>query len=154
MANFNKVLLMGNLTRDPELRYTQSGLALVKFGMAVNRRRRNRDTKETTEETCFVDVTGWGAQAETFNQYMKKGRPVFIEGRLQFSTWETKEGQKRSKLEVVMENFQFLGAGGGGGGGGGPEGGQRQESEARPAQAGKVSESPRSEDYDFEDIPF
>ncbi len=155
MANFNKVLLMGNLTRDPELRYTQSGLALVKFGLAVNRRRRNRDTKETTEETCFVDITGWGAQAETFNQYMRKGRPVFIEGRLQYSTWESKEGQKRSKLEVVMENFQFLGGGGGAAGGaGGPEAGQGSEPGARPAQAGKVSESPQSEDYDFEDIPF
>ena len=152
MANFNKVLLMGNLTRDPELRYTQSGLALVKFGMAVNRRRRNRDTKETTEETCFVDITGWGAQAETFNQYMKKGRPVFIEGRLQYSTWESKEGQKRSKLEVVMENFQFLGGGGAGGAGGSEA--DRSGAGAPPAQAGKVSESPRSEDYDFEDIPF
>ena len=151
MAKFNKVLLIGNLTRDPELRYTQSGLALVKFGLAVNRRRRNRDTKETTEETCFVDITGWGSQAETFNQYMRKGRPVFIEGRLQYSTWESKEGQKRSKLEVVMENFQFLGSGGGAGG---PEAGQRSEAGAPPAQAGKVSESPQSEDYDFEDIPF
>ena len=150
MANFNKVLLIGNLTRDPELRYTQSGLALVKFGLAVNRRRRNRDTKETTEETCFVDITGWGSQAETFNQYMRKGRPVFIEGRLQYSTWESKEGQKRSKLEVVMENFQFLG---GGGGAGGPEAGQHSGG-AQPAQADKVSESPQSEDYDFEDIPF
>ena len=154
MANFNKVLLIGNLTRDPELRYTQSGLALVKFGLAVNRRRRNRDTKETTEETCFVDITGWGAQAETFNQYMKKGRPVFIEGRLQYSTWESKEGQKRSKLEVVMENFQFLGGGGGGAGGAGGSEADRSGAGAPPAQAGKVSESPRSEDYDFEDIPF
>ena len=112
MASFNKVILMGNLTRDPELRYTQSGQALVKFGLAVNRKYRNKTSQEMVEETTFVDIEGWGNQAETFNQYMSKGRPAFIEGRLRFDKWEDKSGQKRSKLCVVMENFQFLGSGG------------------------------------------
>ena len=81
MANYNRVLLIGNLTRDPELRYTQGGSAVVKFGMAVNRKYRNNSTQEMVEETTFVDLEGWGRQAETFNQYMSKGRPVFVEGR-------------------------------------------------------------------------
>ena len=117
MANLNKVLLMGNLTRDPEMRYTQSGTAIVKLGLAVNRRYRNRSTNEMVEETTFVDVEGWGSQAETINQYMRKGRPIFIEGRLRLDSWEGRDGQKRNKIVVVLENFQFLGSGNGGGGG-------------------------------------
>jgi single-strand DNA-binding protein len=149
MANFNKVFLMGNLTRDPELRYTQAGRALVKFGLAVNRRYRSQGSQDMKEETCFIDVEGWGNRAETFNQYMRKGRPAFIEGRLRFDSWETKDGQKRNKLVVVMENFQFLSSGGGGGGGG----------DSRPRVShGKVAESggtsAPAEDYDFDDIPF
>jgi len=120
MANFNKVFLMGNLTRDPEMRYTQTGTAIVKFGLAVNRKYRNRNSQELTEETTFVDVEGWGNQAETFNKYMNKGRPVFVEGRLRLDSWDGKDGQKRSRLVVVMENFQFLGAGAGAGAGAGP----------------------------------
>ncbi|MFQ5845813.1 MAG: single-stranded DNA-binding protein [Planctomycetota bacterium] len=151
MANFNRVFLMGNLTRDPELRYTQAGRALVKFGLAVNRRYRSSSSKEMVEETCFVDIEGWGNQAETFNQYMRKGRPAFIEGRLRLDRWETKDGQKRSKLVVVMENFQFLSSGGGGGG---AAGGSTRPS----ASQEKVAESGRApaqtEDYDFDDIPF
>ncbi|MCZ6574034.1 MAG: single-stranded DNA-binding protein [Planctomycetota bacterium] len=158
MANFNKVMLMGNLTRDPELRYTQSGSALVKFGLATNRRYRSKASKEMVEETCFVDIEGWGQQAETFSQYMSKGRPVFIEGRLRLDSWETKEGQKRSRLVVVMEGFQFLGQGGRGGGEGG-EGGGGGEMKARSAagRPGKVAEAgggQPAEDYDFDDIPF
>jgi single-strand DNA-binding protein len=153
MANFNKVLLMGNLTRDPELRYLPSGQALVKIGLAVNRKYRNRNTQEQVEETTFVDVEGWGSQAETFGKYMTKGRPVFIEGRLRLDSWE-KDGQKRSKLVVVMENFQFLGSGGGERSAersGERPAASRAGKPAPPAQAGQVAEG---EDYDFEDIPF
>jgi single-strand DNA-binding protein len=114
MASLNKVMLIGNVTRDPELRYTPKGTAVSEVGLAVNRRYRIED--EVREETTFVDVTFWGRQAETINQYLKKGNPFFVEGRLQLDSWEDKaSGQKRSKLRVVGENFQFLGGGGGGG---------------------------------------
>ena len=112
MASFNKVLLMGNLTRDPELRFTSSGSALTKFGLAVNRK--YKAGEEWKEDVCFVDITVWGKQAENCAEYLSKGRPVFIDGRLQFSTWETDDGQKRNKLEVVANSVQFLGQGGGG----------------------------------------
>ncbi len=112
MASFNKVLLMGNLTRDPELRFTSNGSALAKFGLAVNRK--YKAGEEWKEEVCFVDITVWGKQAENCAEYLSKGRPVFIEGRLQFSSWETDDGQKRNKLEVVANTVQFLGQSGGG----------------------------------------
>jgi single-strand DNA-binding protein len=165
MANFNRVLLMGNLTRDPELRYLQSGQAVVKIGLAVNRKYRNKSTQEMVEETTFVDIEGWGQQAETFSKYMSKGRPVFIEGRLRLDSWEGKDGQKKSKLVVVMENFQFLGSGGGERSAGGDRA-ERPERPERPeraqgrsgkpptqTEAGQVADS-GGEDYDFEDIPF
>lgn len=117
MANLNKVFLIGNLTRDPELRSTQSGTNVCKFGLAVNRKYNTQSGSK--EETTFVDITAFGRQAEVINQYCTKGKPLFVEGRLQFSTWETKEGQKRSKLDVIVENFQFLGQGSSAGGGGG-----------------------------------
>ena len=110
MANFNKVMLMGNLTRDPEVRYTPKGTALATIGLAVNRTWTN-EAGEKKEEVTFVDVEVWGRQAETIGQYMAKGRPLFVEGRLKLDQWDDKEsGQKRSKLKVVCENFQFLGA--------------------------------------------
>ena len=110
MANFNKVLLMGNLTRDPEVRYTPKGTAIATLGLAVNRTW-STETGEKKEEVTFVDVDVWGRQAETIGQYMSKGRPIFIEGRLKLDQWDDKEsGQKRSKLKVVCENFQFIGA--------------------------------------------
>lgn len=112
MASFNKVLLMGNLTRDPELRFTSNGSALAKFGLAVNRKYKSGE--EWKEEVCFVDITVWGKQAENCAEYLSKGRPVFIEGRLQFSAWETDDGQKRNKLEIVANTVQFLGQSGGG----------------------------------------
>ena len=105
---------MGNLTRDPELRFTSNGSALAKFGLAVNRK--YKAGEEWKEEVCFVDITVWGKQAENCAEYLSKGRPVFIDGRLQFSTWETDDGQKRNKLEVVANTVQFLGQAGGGGG--------------------------------------
>ena len=161
MANFNKVILLGNLTRDIELRTTQGGQALAKFGMAINRKwSQNGETKEST---CFVDCTAWGRTAEVLNQYVGKGSPLFVEGRLDYQTWEDKNGGgKRSKLEVVVENFQFVGAprnagaggasGGGGGGGDGGEapprrqggGGRRQEGQPQ-GEGGEV---------DYGDIPF
>ncbi|MFQ5503968.1 MAG: single-stranded DNA-binding protein [Planctomycetota bacterium] len=113
MANLNKVFLIGNLTRDPELRASQSGLQIAKFGLATNRRRTVNG--ETVEDTTFVDLTAFGRQAEVIHQYLKKGRPVFIEGRLSYSSWQTDDGQKRNKLEVIVENFQFLGSREGGG---------------------------------------
>ncbi|MDP0490142.1 MAG: single-stranded DNA-binding protein [Verrucomicrobiota bacterium JB023] len=118
MANLNKVLLMGNLTRDPELRYTPRQTAVADLGLAINRIRGGGDGGERTEETTYIDVTLWGRQAEIANQYLKKGQGVFIEGRLQLDTWEDKTtGQRRSKLKVVGENMQFLGGPRGGGGG-------------------------------------
>ena len=108
MANLNKVFLIGRLTRDPELRYTQSGTAVAEFGLAVNR---NFTTSagEKREETTFVDVIVWRRRAEVICEYLGKGSPIFIEGRLELDTWETQDGQKRSKIRVVTDNFQFLG---------------------------------------------
>jgi single-strand DNA-binding protein len=123
MPNLNKVQLMGNITRDPEVRYTPKGTAVTDISLAINRSF-NSDDGERREETTFVDITFWGRQAEVIGEYMKKGRPLYVEGRLQLDSWEDKtSGQQRSRLKVVGENFQFLGgrddAGGGGGGGGG-----------------------------------
>ena len=108
MANFNKVILIGNLTRDPELRYTPKGTAIAKIGLAINRTWKT-ETGETKEEVTFVDIDAFGRQAETLGQYMKKGRPIMIEGRLKLDTWDDKQtNQKRSRLGVVLETFQFL----------------------------------------------
>ena len=118
MANLNKVLLLGNLTRDPELRYTPKGTAVADIGVAINRIW-NNEQNQRQEETTFVDITLWGRQAEIAQQYLTKGRGVFIEGRLQMDTWEDKaSGQKRSKLKVVAENLQFMPDGKGNAGGG------------------------------------
>ncbi len=106
MASFNKVFLMGNLTRDPELRYTASGAGVASFGLAVNRKYKQGD--DWKEEVCFIDITVWGKQGENCTEYLNKGSAVFLEGRLQFRTWETDDGQKRSKLDVVANNVQFL----------------------------------------------
>jgi len=107
MSNFNKVLLMGNLTRDPELSYTPNQTAVVDFGLAVNRRWTGRDGNQR-EETCFVDCRAFGRMAENINKYLNKGRPVFIEGRLTFDTWTAQDGSRRSKHRVTVENFRFL----------------------------------------------
>ena len=118
MANLNKVMLIGNLTRDPDLKYTPGNQAVCEIGLAVNRKYRTKEG-EDREETTLVDCEAWGKQAEVLKQYMTKGKPLFVEGRLKLDTWEDKDGGKRSKMRVVIENFQFLGAAGGGGGGGG-----------------------------------
>ncbi len=116
MASFNRVILMGNLTRDPEVRYTTGGTAVTDVSLAINRYRTDRNTKERIEETTFVDVTLWGRTAEIAGEYLSKGRPVLIEGRLQQDQWEDREtGQKRSKLKVVGESMQLLGSRDGGG---------------------------------------
>jgi single-strand DNA-binding protein len=109
MANFNKVLLIGNLTRDPQLSYLPSQTAVVDFGLAVNRRWTGKDG-EKKEETCFVDCTSFGRPAENINKYLTKGRPVFVEGRLTFNSWTAQDGTKRSRLKVTVERFQFLGS--------------------------------------------
>ncbi len=134
MASFNRVLLLGNLTRDPQLRYLPSQMAVADFGMACNRKFRNA-AGEDKEEVVFVDCTAWGKQAEIINQYCQKGKQLFIEGRLKLDQWEDKNGGgKRSRLTVVVENFQLLGSRDGGPGGGqtasGPE---YNESDAPPA---------------------
>ena len=109
MANFNKVLLIGNLTKDPELRYTPQGAAVVNLRLAVNRRFRDKN-QELKEETCFVTAVVWNKQAETCNQYLHKGSPLLVEGRLQSRSWEDNSGQKRNVIEVRAERIQFLGA--------------------------------------------
>lgn len=127
MASFNRVILVGNLTRDPELRHTPSNTPVTELGLAVNDRRKTANG-EWVEETTFVDVTLWGRTAEVASEYLTKGAPILIEGRLKLDTWE-KDGKKASKLRVVGERMQMLGGrgpgGGGGGGGGRSQGGSR-----------------------------
>jgi single-strand DNA-binding protein len=133
MPNLNKVQLMGNITRDPEVRYTPKGTAVTDISLAINRSF-NSDDGERREETTFVDITFWGRQAEVIGEYMKKGRPLYVEGRLQLDSWEDKtSGQQRSRLKVVGENFQFLGGREDGGGGGG--GVQSRSSSSSSAQS-------------------
>ena len=161
MANLNKVMLIGNLTRDPELRYTPKGTAVADIGMAINRVR-NDDQGQRQEETTFVDVTLWGRQAELAQQYLAKGRAVYIEGRLQMDTWEDKNtGQKRSKLKVVGENMQFIGSPSGGGGGNAPRQSQPPQQAPPPQdrpQAATPADQPTGPDDDGgdggDDIPF
>jgi single-strand DNA-binding protein len=126
VASFNRVILVGNLTRDPELRYIQSGTAVTEVGLAVNDRRKTA-SGEWVDETTFVDITVWGRQAETVCEYLGKGSSALFEGRLKLDTWE-RDGQKHSKLKVICERMQLLGGrgqGGGGGGGDRPQGGSR-----------------------------
>ncbi len=108
MANYNKVIMVGNLTRDPQMSYLPSQTPVVEIGLAVNRRWRSQDG-EQREETCFIDCRAYGKQAETINQYMRKGRPILIEGRLQLDSWEDKNGQKKSRHRIIVEKFQFMG---------------------------------------------
>jgi single-strand DNA-binding protein len=154
MANYNKVMLMGNLTRDPELRYTPKGMAIAKLGLAINRRW-SSEGGESREETTFVDVDAFGRQAETIAQYMKKGRPIFIEGRLRLEQWDDKQtGQKRSRLGVVLESFQFVDGGsrtaGGEGGGEAP----RARQTAAPAAAAPAEPLHGDAPPESDDVPF
>jgi single-strand DNA-binding protein len=176
MASYNKVMLMGNLTRDPEVRYTPKGSAVADLAIAVNRVY-TAENGERREEVTYVDVTLWARTAEVAGQYLKKGSPVFIEGRLQMDTWEDKQtGQKRSKIKVVGEIMQLLGrrdgggddeGGGGGGGGGGASrpaqprqsagGGQQrgaQPARQQPPANEEFNEGPITEGMEEDDIPF
>jgi len=148
-GNFNKVFLMGNLTRDIDLRHGgPSNTAIAKLGLAVNRRWRTADG-ENREETTFVDCDAFGRTAEVLAQYLKKGRPVFIEGHLRLDTWE-KEGQKQSKLKVVIDSFQFVDGPAQGGGDEGPRSAGAPTVRTRPASPAAPAYEPVSED----DIPF
>jgi single-strand DNA-binding protein len=131
MASYNKVILMGNLTRDPELRYTANNMAICKFGLAVNRRFKDSQSGEWKEEPTFVDVTIFGARAEPFARYHSKGKPAFIEGSLRLDTWDDKNGGgKRSKLYVVADTWEFVGSNRGEGGGAGSHVGANREASA------------------------
>ncbi|MCG6154756.1 single-stranded DNA-binding protein [Rubinisphaera margarita] len=166
MASFNRVILVGNLTRDPQVRYTTGGTAVSEIGLAVNRQWFDKQSNQKREETTFVDVTLWGRQAEVAGEYLSKGRPVLIEGRLQLDQWEDKQsGEKRSKLRVVGETMQLLGGrgeggGGGAGGGGRPAGSQRSQgggSSAHSSRDDDMPPSPVDSFYDSgpeDDVPF
>jgi len=139
MANFNKVLLIGNLTKDPELRYTPQGTAVVNLRLAVNRKFRNKN-QELKEETCFVTVVAWDKQAEACNQYLHKGSPIFTEGRLQSRSWEDNAGQKRNVIEVRAERVQFLRT-------------QVAKTELEPVEEPVASSEPSTENTWLEDLP-
>lgn len=151
MASFNKVILMGNLTRDPETRVTASGITICKLGLAVSRVYSTRDG-ERREETTFVDIDAFGKQAEVITKYMRKGKPIMIEGRLKLDQWEGNDGQKRSKLGVVLENFQFVGSrdDGDSSGGGGYEKSSPPARESKPASDNFSSNDDSLDD----DVPF
>src|SRR3954454_15278786 len=140
MASFNRVILLGNLTRDVEVRYLQSGTAVADVGLAVNDRRKGQNG-EWIEETTFVDVTLWGRTAEVAGEYLSKGSPLLVEGRLKYDTWE-KDGQKRSKLSVVCERMQMVGSKGGGGGGGSGGGGGRGQQNQNFDDGGDYGDAP------------
>jgi single-strand DNA-binding protein len=165
MPALNKVLLMGNLTRDPELRVTPKGTPICQFSLAINRQFK-MDSGETREEVIYVDVEAWGKQGETIAKYCTKGRPLYVEGRLRLDQWEDKNTkEKRSRMKVVLEQFQFLGDGRGGGGGGGGSGGggssahndvDQTASPERHSPPPRASGTPRpaaNENLD-EDVPF
>jgi single-strand DNA-binding protein len=157
MANFNKVYLMGNLTRDPEMRVTPKGTAICQFGLAISRSWKD-ESGQTREETAFVDIEAWGKQGEVISKYCTKGRPLFVEGRLKFDQWEDKtSGQKRSKLKVVLENFQFIGGRGDGAPGSGPGagGGDAAEPGDGPSPSKGPARGPSApKDAVDEDVPF
>ena len=159
MASYNKVLLLGNLTRDPELRVTPKGTAICQFGLAVNRSFKD-ESGALREEVTFVDIEAWGKQGETISKYCTKGRQLFVEGRLKFDQWDDKtSGQKRSKLKVVLENFQFIGTGQRDGAPGSAPGSENMDQAASPerhsppARNAAPAAKPAAENLD-EDVPF
>lgn len=165
MANLNKVLLMGNLTRDPEVRYLPSGTPVVEIGLAVNRTSTDKQSGERREETTYVDCKAFGRAAENIGRFFQKGRPIFIEGRLEFRSWEAKDGSgKRSKLDVFIENWQFVGGrgeGGEGGGGGGAQRGGYRDDGASQGGAPRQAAPPQRQDFGGgdggivdDDVPF
>ena len=150
MASYNKVILMGNLTRDPQLSYLPSQTAVVEFGLAASHKYKKQDGTQA-EDVCFVDCQMFGKRAEVVNKYFKKGEPIFVEGRLKFDSWKGQDGQNRSKLRVFVENFEFIGRGGSGGGSGAGTagGGQGQAYSDGPP----LTEPPYG-GGDDDDIPF
>lgn len=156
MASYNKVILLGNLTRDPELRYTPKGTAVARLGLAVNRRY-TTDAGEQKEEVTFIDIDAFGKQAELISQYLRKGNPLFLEGRLKLDQWDDKNtGQKVSKLRVVLEAFQFVGGPRSEGGAGAPPAPPAPRAAAprpasRPEPSAPASDGPPLED---DDVPF
>ena len=157
MANFNKVILAGNLTRDPEMRYTPKGAAVVRITLAINRNY-TTETGERREEVSFVEVEAWGKQAETISKYMKKGRPFLVEGRLKQDTWEDKNThQKQSKLKVVLESFSFIDSRGPGADSDNSETAARRPAAAPAAAAPAASEpaaEPEPQQPEEDDVPF
>lgn len=147
MASFNKVMLMGNLTRDPEVRVTPSGLSICKLSIAVNRVFNSKDG-ERKEEVTYIDVDAFGNQADVIGKYLTKGRPIFVEGRLKLDQWET-NGEKRSKLSVVLESFQFIDSGNRGGSDSGD-----YEKSSPPPRASRSQSAPKQEDNIDDDVPF
>jgi single-strand DNA-binding protein len=153
MANLNRVLLIGNLTRDPELRVTPKGSSICQFGLAVNRTFKDA-TGQQREETTFIDIEAWGRQGEVISKYCTKGRPLFVEGRLRFDSWEDKNtGAKRSKLSVVLENFQFIG-GRSDDQGQSPSGGGHDSMERNSPPPRQPAPPPAAADNLDEDVPF
>ncbi len=153
MASYNRVILMGNLTRDVQLRYTPAGTPVTEIGLAVNDRRKGQNG-EWIDETTFVDVTFWGRTAEVASEYLSKGSPVFIEGRLKLDTWE-KDGQKNYKLRVVCDRMQLVGGRGEGGGGGGSRPSRNREDYAEaPSAAHHDDESEHRGGMGGDEIPF
>jgi len=153
MSSFNKVILMGNMTRDPQLSYLPSNTAVVEFGIAVNRTFRKQDGSQG-EEVCYVDCQMFGKRAEVVNKYFQKGTPIFLEGRLKFDSWQAQDGSKRSKLRVFVENFEFVGSRQGGGQTGGGYG-QQQQQQRQPQQQQAPQQDFDSPAFDpTDDIPF
>jgi single-strand DNA-binding protein len=142
MASLNKVLLMGNLTRDPQLSYLPSQTAVIEFGMAISRKFKKQDGS-WAEDTCFVDCQMFGKRAETIQKYFKKGEPIFVEGRLKFDSWQAQDGTKKSKLRVFVENFEFVGRGGQkAAGGAAPNGGDVPPADIEPPFGGGDDDIP------------
>lgn len=151
MANLNKVMLIGNLTRDPELRVTPKGTAICTFSLAVNRKFKDESGGDR-EEVTYIDIEAWGKSGENISKYCTKGRPLFVEGRLRLDQWEDKNTkEKRSRMKVVLENFQFLGSGRSEGGGG--EGGEARSYAPRSA-APRPAAAPAPQENLDEDVPF
>ncbi len=152
MSSFNKVILMGNLTRDPELRQTQSGTSVCRFSIAVNRSYNSQDGS-LRDETCFVEIDCFGKSAENVAKYFSKGKPILVEGRLRQDTWEDKQtGQKRTKLMVVLERFEFIGSARDNGGSAG--GYDAEYSAPQPRGGVRQQSRPRNEDIEDDDVPF